>query len=177
MCVFLSEEETELTYIPACSISPSINTLISKSCFFFNSGCASRSPAHPHRPFPIKANSHEIPSSKSSIHPLWSAPYLSLYHYLRLPAECGSFHRRLRSRAAVYKVFRASVLCQRSLANAKQVLGHCCRAFHTDNMLQLNTTPTKHFPWNTHSRHMRTLIREKEKSHTQSCGDNYGYTQ
>lgn len=85
-------------------------------------------------------------------------PYLSLYHYLCLLHSACLYNATtfiVCFLGAVYKVFSvllcAGVYMPEPFATQKQVLGCCFRAFHTDNMLLLNTTPTKQFSRKTHT--------------------------
>lgn len=143
---------------------------------------------HPQRLFPIESQSHtEIHSSKSSGPSfllsllICLTAYLSLNHYLRLLHSVCLYNVTafICGRVAVYKVFRASVCASVYLAraayDAKLVLVHCCRAFHTGNMVLFNPLSTSHEKL----RHMHMQIRVAQKSHTsiQPCGFIYSYTQ
>lgn len=64
----------------------------------------------------------------------------ALYRSFLLPVYCDNLHPRLLRRAAVYKVFGAPACA--SVYPSERLMTRRCGAFHTDNMLFLNTSPT-----------------------------------
>ncbi|CAB1440409.1 unnamed protein product [Pleuronectes platessa] len=142
---------------PQSYISHFLYALTTKSCFLHRGwDLSTRPPANACFRLRCVKQSGGFVRNKSSSRSRRAQRPASSPVSVTLPACTRPVHRagvmlaafivRTLSCAAVYKGLRApvcaSVYTPVPLIVEKRVLGHCCRAFHTDNMMLLNTAPT-----------------------------------